>query len=42
MINIYVSDLTRLRGVVLQDEHPAVPEAAVIGFPHEIKGEGER
>ncbi|KAM8859172.1 acetyl-coenzyme A synthetase 2-like, mitochondrial isoform 1-T1 [Spinachia spinachia] len=21
------------------DEHPAVPEAAVVGFPHEIKGE---
>lgn len=27
--------------VVLQDEHPAVPETAVIGFPHDIKGEGE-
>ncbi|MEQ2234383.1 Acetyl-coenzyme A synthetase 2-like, mitochondrial [Ilyodon furcidens] len=23
------------------DEHPAVPESAVIGTPHEIKGEGE-
>ncbi|XP_039385659.1 acetyl-coenzyme A synthetase 2-like, mitochondrial isoform X1 [Mauremys reevesii] len=22
------------------DEHPAVPETAVIGYPHEIKGEG--
>lgn len=25
----------------LQDEHPAIPESAVIGFPHDIKGEGE-
>ncbi|XP_035848190.1 acetyl-coenzyme A synthetase 2-like, mitochondrial [Sander lucioperca] len=24
---------------VLQDEHPAVPESAVIGIPHDIKGE---
>ena len=23
-----------------QDEHAAVAEAAVVGFPHEIKGEG--
>ena len=27
--------------LVLQDEHPAVPETAVVGFPHDIKGEGE-
>lgn len=25
----------------LQDEHPAVPETAVIGIPHDIKGEGK-
>ncbi len=24
-----------------QDEHPDVPETAVIGIPHEIKGEGK-
>ena len=24
----------------LQGTHPAVAEAAVVGFPHEIKGEG--
>lgn len=25
---------------ILQDEHPQVAETAVVGFPHEIKGEG--
>lgn len=24
-----------------QADHPAVPETAVIGYPHDIKGEGE-
>jgi hypothetical protein len=25
-----------------QADHPSVPETAVIGYPHAIKGEGER
>lgn len=25
----------------MQSSHPAVPETAVIGYPHDIKGEGE-
>ena len=26
--------------VEIQDEHPAVAETAVIGTPHDVKGEG--
>ena len=32
--------LTDLLMVYLQDKHPAVAEAAVVGFPHDLKGEG--
>lgn len=28
--------------IFVQDEHPAVPETAVVGIPHDIKGEGEK
>lgn len=31
-----------LSDVLLQDEHPDVPETAVIGISHDVKGEGER
>ena len=27
--------------VYIQDEHPAVAETAVVGYPHDIKGEGQ-
>lgn len=28
--------------VFLKDEHPGVPETAVISYPHDIKGEGKQ
>lgn len=30
-----------LSDALLQDEHPDVPETAVIGISHDVKGEGE-